>query len=171
MAAQGITAIQFVDYDSTILNGHPDSAFVAAFGFHIDTNHIKIDQHYLGTPGWNVTVYDLQRDTAWNWYGGHLTYPHLPNLRLAYEGYVQGMLGSWLQGQVQFVGMENIQGRLCNIFTDSTGYREWVWTDHAIPIQRRRESRYNNLHQITYTQKRQVSINLTFPDSVFLPPG
>ena len=171
MAAEGIWSVQFVLYDSTTLNGQPDSAYVPAFGFCIDQNHIKIDQHYLGTPGWNVTVYDLQRNMAWNCYEGHLTYQQLPNLYGAYEGYIQGMLGSHLRRPIQFLGIETIQGRVCNVFSDSTGYREWVWVQHNLPVQGRSEGYYNNLHQISVTQKRRIVVNLAFPDSVFLPPS
>jgi len=169
MRIQGITSIHYVDYDSIVVNGVSDSGFVANFEYFIDYNRMKLIQYYLGTPNWNTNVYDLKKDSAWNYYSGQLTYPQLPNLQLAYDENIQAYLGSWLKGPSTFLRTEYIGDKLCNVFSDSTGYQEWVWTKHYIPIQRRGESNYD-VHQISVVQKRNIDINLQFSDSIFEPP-
>jgi hypothetical protein len=170
MKLQGITSIHYVDYDSVVVNGNSDSGFVAFFENFIDSSRMKMIQYYLGTPNWNITVYDLNIDTAWNYYSGQLTYPQLPDLQLAFEMNIQAYLGSWLQGPFTFLRTEYICDKLCNVFTDSTGYQEWVWTKYRLPIQRRVES-YYDIHQITVFQKRAIEVNIQFSNSIFEPPG
>ncbi|MGH7595356.1 MAG: hypothetical protein ACREOI_03345 [bacterium] len=170
MNIQGITSIHYIDYDSVVVNGRSDKAFVPYFEYHIDTARFKIDQYYLGTPHWNTTVYDLGKFVVWNYYSGTLTYPQLPDLRAAFESNIQARLGSWLKGPIEFVGTEYIGGKFCNVFRDSTGLQEWVWIEHRLPIQRRRESVNRGIHQITVEQKRQIEINGQFQNSLFEPP-
>lgn len=170
MKMQGITSIHYIDYDSVVVNGSSDKAFAPYVEYHIDTTRCRIDQYYLGTPHWNTTVYDLGQFIAWNYSSGTLTYPQLPDLRAACESSFQARLGSWLNSPIEFVGTEYIGGKFCNVFRDSTGRQEWVWIEHRLPIQRRRESVNRGIHQITVEQKRQIEINGQFQDSLFEPP-
>ena len=170
MKLEGITSIHYIDYDSVVVNGHPDSGFVANFEYFIDTSRMKMIQYYLGTPNWNITVYNLNNDSAWNYYSGQLTYPQLPNLQLAFNQNIQAYLGSWLKDPITFLRTEYIGDKLCNVFTDSTGSQEWIWIKYRIPIQRRVEGSYDNLHQISVVQKRNIEINEQFSNSIFEPP-
>jgi hypothetical protein len=165
MAAQGITSIQFVDYDSAVYYGHPDSSFCGSNGWCIDTSRAKHDQYLFGKRGWEVTVYDLTQDTVWSYETRRRTYQLVPSVRCAFEILVQDALGSYLKGPIRFIGNESIQGRLCNIFEDSTGFREWIWIEHSLPIQRRQDRPH-----VAFVQKRDIVINRAFTDSVFLLP-
>lgn len=169
MKLQGITSIHYVDYDSVVVNGDPDSGFIAFFENFIDSSRMKMIQYYFGTPNWNITVYDLNIDSAWNYYSGQLTHPQLPDLQLAFDMNIQTYLGSWLQGPITFLHTEYIGDKSCNVFTDSTGYQEWVWTKYRLPIQRRVES-YHDVHQISVMQKRGIEVNIQFSNSIFEPP-
>ena len=170
MKLEGITSMHFTEYYHVTVNGHADTGFTAQFEYHIDTLHLRMNQYYLGTPNWNISVYDLRNDIAWNYYSGQLTFPHLPDLRRAYEQDVQAFLGGWLSNTQSYVRAEYVNDKLCDVFTDSTGTLEWVWREHRLPIQHRIESTYNNIHQITYRQNRDIQLNITFPDSLFTPP-
>ncbi len=170
MKLQGITSIHYVDYDSVVINGDPDDGFVANCEFFIETNRMKMSQYYLGTPNWNTTVYDLNKDSAWNNYSGQLTFPQYPNLQVAFDMNIQAYLGSWLKDPITYLGTEYVGDKLCNVFKDSTSYQEWVWIKHRIPIQRRREGSHNNIHQISVSQKRNIEVNVQFSNSIFEPP-
>ena len=169
MSIQGISSIHFAKYDSVIVNGNSYDHFVPSFEFHIELNRMKMNQYYLGTPDWNITVYDFNKDSVWNYYSGQLTFPQIPDLRFTIDSYIQSQLGSNLKGSINFLRTEYIDDKLCNVFSDSTGYIEWVWTKYRLPVQYRVES-YHDVHQIGVVQKRDIEINVEFPDSLFEPP-
>ena len=170
MKLEGITSIHYIEYDSVVVNGQPDSSFVANFEYFIDTSRMKMIQYYLGTPNWNTTVFNLNNDSVWTYYSGQLTYSRLPNLQLAFNQNIQAYLGSWLRDPIKFLRTEYIGDKLCNVFTDSTGLHEWIWIKYRLPIQRRSEGSYDNIHQISVTQKRDIEINEQFSNSIFEPP-
>jgi hypothetical protein len=139
----------------------------------IDTLRFKLDEYYADqTPGFNITVYDLKTSTAWNLYSGKVTDPHVPNLLVAYEQMVQYTLGSSLKNPYRLVAQEFVGGVRCNVFEDSTGYKEWVWIEHPIPIQRFSPGtlRRDGIFQISTVQLRDLVINVSLPDSIFMPP-
>ena len=171
MKLERITSIHYIDYDSVVANGHSHSGFVADFEYFIDTSRVKMIQHYPGIPNFfNTTVYNLADNTAWNYYSGQLTHPQLPNLQLAFNMTIQACLGGWLKGPITFLGKEYIGDKLCNVLTDFSGLQEWVWVKYRIPIQRRVAGSYDNIYQISVVQKRNIEINVQFPDSIFEPP-
>ncbi len=165
-AAEGITSIHFVVYDSVVVNGQSDSSFAPIFEVYFDSTHEKFMQY----PS-NITVYDLKKGIAWNDYEGHLTYPQLPNLDTAYNQDVQAYLGSWFTQSPPFLKTEVILGKVCNVFGDSGGYREWVWVDHRLPIQRGGGTVHYDVTQTTVTQYRVLEVNVPFSDSLFEPPA
>jgi hypothetical protein len=169
MKIQGITSIHYVEYDSIVVNGTPYRGFLASHETYFDSSRMKQIQYILGTPNMNITVYDLNKDSAWNHYSGQLTYPQLPNLRLAFEENIQSSLGSRLKGPITLMRSEYLGDKLCNVFTDSTGYQEWVWIKHRLPIQHRSEAHYD-VYQISVVQKRNIEINYLLPNSIFEPP-
>ena len=170
MRTQVITTIHFTDYYHLTTNGQADTGFSAWHEFHIDTVHRRFGQYFFGTPDWNVTVYDLKKGIAWNFYNQTLTYPQLPDLRRAYEGNVQRRLGSWLGARQWYVRSEYVNDKYCHVFTDSSGTLEWVWQEHRLPIQHRVEGWSSVDHRITYTQWRDLQINAVYRDSLFGPP-
>lgn len=170
MRLEGITSIHFTEFYHATVNGHADTGFTPYFEYHIDTLRTRMNQYYLGTPDWNISVYDLRKGIAWNYYSGSVTYPQLQDLRRAYEQDVQAYLGGWLSEIQTYVRTEYIDDKLCDVFTDSTGTLEWVWREYRLPVQRRLETTYKNIHQITYRLKKEMQINIVFPDSLFTPP-
>lgn len=170
MNSEGISSIHYIEYDSVVVNGIPTREFTLSFEYYIDTLHYKIIQYNLDNQNFNTTVYDLRKNIAWNFYSSKLTYLDLPNLPEAYEIDVKAALGSWLRDHIKYLGTATINEKLCDVFEDSTGYKEWIWKKYKLPIQRRRNSQYDNLYQITVTQKRDITINHKFPDITFEPP-
>jgi hypothetical protein len=170
MQVQGINSIHFIKYDSVIVNGNSYDHFVPSVEFDIESDRIKMNQYYLGTPDWNITVYDFKKDSVWHYYSGQLTFSQIPDLRFTIDSYVQSNLGSSLKGPINFLRTEYVGDKLCNVFSDSTGYTEWVWIQYRLPIQYRVESN-NDVHQIGVVQKRNIEINLEFSDVLFEPPN
>ena len=82
---------------------------------------------------------------------------------------MQASLGSWLIGDPHFLRNEYINGKLCSVYEDSTGYQEWIWVKYKLPIQRR-SYLYYDVQQITVLQKRIIEINSVIPDSIYEPP-
>lgn len=169
MKTQGITSIHYIDYDSSIVNDESGGSSIASFEYYIDTCHFKGIQ-YL-PEGWdsNIAVYDLKKNIAWNFTNGKLSYDETPSCQYYYNLGVKNSLGSRLEKPAYFSGVEVINGNYCNIFKDSNGFTEWIWTKYNLPIQQRRESHNSIFKQITFVQKRIVEINLSFPDTVFEP--
>jgi hypothetical protein len=170
MKLETITSIHYVDYYHVTIDGSADTGFYPDFEHHVDTSRERMSQYYLGTPDWNITVFDLNKGIAWNYQYGHLTHLPTTDLKLAYDQDVQASLGSWLSGSQFYIRSEYIDDKLCDVFTDSIGTLEWVWREHRLPIQRRTDANYDNLYQVTYIQKRNIQINKVFPDSLFAPP-
>jgi hypothetical protein len=166
-----ITSIHFVELYHSTVNGIADTGFSADGETHIDSIHWRYNQYYLGTPGWNVTVYDLADSVVWNYYSGQVTYPELPDIGRAYTTNVQAGLGSFIIGEPIYLRSELIGDKFCDVFTDTTGYVEWVWREHRLPIQRRGEWWYNGIHQITYRRLKIEELNVPFQDGIFEPPG
>ena len=170
MKLENITSIHYIDYYLVTVNGRADTGFHPEFEFHIDTSRERMNQYYLGTPDWNITVYDLSKDISWNLYSGVLRFNPSQHIIQAYEGDIQAFLGSWLNSSQSYIRSECIDNKLCDVFTDSTGRVEWVWRDHRLPIQRRSEWGYNGIYQVTYIRKKYIEVNISLPDSLFSPP-
>jgi hypothetical protein len=169
MKLQGISSIHYVEYDSVIVNGDIIYPFAPSFEYFIDTCRIKMMQYYFDDPLWNVTVYDINKNIAWNKYSGILTYLQLPNWPAAFEQEIQANLGSNLKGDVKYIGRKYLGDKLCDVFEDSTNYQEWVWIKYRLPIQYIRISTNRNITQTAYVQKRNIEINKKFPDDTFDP--
>jgi hypothetical protein len=168
MSIEGITAIRYILYDSTVYIGsRSDSTFIPIAEFLIDSKHIK-ETDYNGDK--RITVYDLRNNIAWNYYSGQLTYLQLPNWPTPFEEGIQNCLGSWLQGPSRFLHTEYIDNKLCNVFSDSLGNQECVWIDHCLPIQEWIFARTLTSSRIITVRKRIIGINISFPDSLFEPP-
>ena len=169
MQIQGIKNIHYVDYDSVIVNGQIVNSFSPTDEYYLDSCHYKIMQYYLDNHNWNTTVYNLCNGTGWNYYSGVVNSLQNIYLAAAYEQAVQSALASWLKGPRHFWGTEYIDGKLCNVYTDSTGYREWIWIKYKLPIQRRNEGSYD-VHEIGVVRKRAIEINQPIYSNVFEPP-
>ena len=169
MKIQGITSLHYVEYDSIIVNGISSDSFSQAYEYYLDTSHYKFIQYYLDNHNWNTTVYNISTNIAWNYYNGQLTYLQLPNWPAAYEQSIQSCLGSSLKEPIIFLRTEIIDGKVCDVFKDSTGYQEWVWVKYKLPIQSRREGQYD-VYQISVVRKTIMEVNQTIPGNVFDPP-
>lgn len=169
MHQQGISSIHYIKYDSIIVNGNPFPSFRANNEYYIDSCHYKSIQYYQEKPNYNTTVYNICDNIVWNYSNNKLTYPDLPNWPAAFEQSVSSRLGSWLKGIPTYLGTEIVDGKLCEVYEDSTGTVEWVWREYKLPIQRRSERSYD-VHQITVTKKVIVTINQAIPSEVYDPP-
>jgi hypothetical protein len=170
MSILGIYTLHYVEYDSVIVNGVSDSAFYPMNEIYLDTCHYKMIQYFGDNLNWNTTVYDVRKNIAWNYYNGQLTYMQLPNWPTAFVQSIQGALGSWLKGPITFLRTESVDGRLCNVFTDSTGLQEWIWPKYLLRIQNRSVGSQRGIYQIGYVRRRQIEVNISIPDTVFEPP-
>jgi hypothetical protein len=166
LGMEGIHSIHYTEYDSVVVNGHVYGPSTPSIEMYLDSTHKKVIQYHP----LNITVYDLGEHLVWNYYDGQLTYPQLPNVQAAYDQDIQANCGSWLTGPYSLLQQEMLGDKLCDVFIDSAGRQEWVWIDHRLPIQRRRTGAYDNLYEITVTQKRGIEVNRHFPDSLFAPP-
>jgi len=165
LTKEGIHSIHYMDYDSVVVNGESDKSFALTFEFFFDSTHEKCIQY----GPLNITVADLANHTGWNYIYGHLTYPHLA-LQAMHDQDIQAYLGSWLEQPYSLLRRDTLGDKICNVYTDRRGYQEWVWLDHGLPIQRRRAGGMQNVYQITTTQKRNIEVDVSFPDSIFVPP-
>ena len=172
MKLQGIYSLHYVVCESTVVNGVPTNESYTPVGeYFLDSTRVKFIQYYLDNHYWNVTVYDLRKNIAWNYYAGQLTYLGLPNWPAAFTQTLQNCLGSSLASIQTFVGTEYVDNKLCNVFRDLTGYQEWVWQDHLLPLQQRASGSQRGISQIGTTRKIIIDINVSFDDSVFEPPS
>ncbi len=158
-----------MEYDSSVVNGYPDSSFVPASEIYIDSCRCKISNYSSYNKSWNTTVYDLRKNIAWDYSDGRFSYQQLSDLPTAYEQRVQWALGSSLNNAIKGVGRELVDGKQCDVFEDAAGYREWVWTKFRLPLQKRTVSNYD-VYQIGVIRKHIIDINQPIPDSVFDPP-
>lgn len=163
---EGINSLHYVMYYSDEVNGESDSMFKALAEYLVDSEHSKIIQYYLDNHNYYITVYNLQKNISWNNYLGTITYPQLPNLYSAHEDNIQSLLGSSLQSPTIFIRTENLDGKLCNVFSDSLGSMEWVWIEHKFPIQHRIVGKFG----INTIRKKIITINEPIPDSIFEAP-
>lgn len=172
MRLQGIHSLHYVVCESTVVNGvSMDQSYTPVGEYFLDSTRVKFMQYYLDNHYWNVTVYDLRKNIAWYYYSGQLTYLELPTWPAAFTQTLQSCLGSCLASSQRFVGTEYVDNKLCNVFRDLTGYQEWVWQDHLLPLQQRATGSQQGIYQIGTTRKIIIDINDPFDDSVFEPPS
>lgn len=170
MKQQGISSIHFVEYDSVTVNGKSTGPFSPSSEYYLDSGHVKTISFPFEDNNRNITVYDISRNIAWNYASGYLTYLQLQNWFAAYEQEIRLRLGSWLGSNVKYIRRDYFEDKLCDIFEDSEGYQEWIWTRYRLPIMRIKSSYYDYLSQTSYRQMRNIEINATLPDSLFQPP-
>jgi len=158
---EGITSIHYIFYDSTTYSGNQAPIPIGEYLF--DSCHAKIIEYFADNHYWNVTVIDLRNHSTWNYYSGVVTYSQTDDVNASYEQFVQSALGSFLKGQPNYLRTEYLGDKLCDVYTDSTGYTEWVWIQHRLPIQRQA-----NCCQIA--SLREIELDVRFADSLFEPP-
>ena len=166
LAAQGIQTIHFLEYDSVVVNGQSQGPFSLSQEIFLDTSRVKIVD-----AGSTVATYDLKKGVAWNYENGQLTYMQLPDLQAAYNGIVQALMGSGLRQPVRFLRNEELDGKLCSVFEDSTGLQEWIWNLYKLPIQRKTSGSSDaNVYVTSIVQRRDIQINVPLSDSIFAAP-
>jgi hypothetical protein len=171
MRMEGITSIHYTLYDSNAYAGayhYHDSTFLPIAEFFLDSVDLREKEYY---GDYRVTVYDLRKNVAWNYYAGQLTYLQLGDLNQVLGQAVQNCLGSWLQGPLSFVRTEYVDNKFCYVYNDSLGNQEWDWTEHRLPIQTR-STGIDLIYTLTTTTRLHIiDINKVFPDSLFQPPS
>ncbi len=167
---QGITSIHFVEYDSVIVNGNP-SEFTPSEEYYLEKTRSKRVRFITKQP-WLTDVLDLNAQLSWHYDSNiqKLTYNKQNNLSTICDDPIRFELGSFLKPPVRYLRTEYIINKLCDVFTDTTGALEWVWTEHRLPIQRLSAGSPDmNVYVIGIKQMRQIEINVQFPDSLFSP--
>jgi hypothetical protein len=158
---EGINTIHIVEVFTTYYNGDTINRYQE---YYIDTTRIKIMSYTNRDSIQLIEVSDRKNGCLWIYQFGQLSHPQTTS---DYDIYVQGLLGSWLNEPIETIGQTVLDGKSCEIITDSTNLKEWIWADHRMPIQR---YSYANNRGFMY-KKIQMEFNQVFPDSLFTAPS
>ena len=87
------------------------------------------------------------------------------------DDWARMLIAGWLSPSAKFIGTEIVEGKLCDLFEDSSGTKEWVWQRYRLPIQRIGSTCNKGACATVVQQKRNIEVNVPFADSLFDPPN